>query len=174
MPEGSGEIKSECPSPLPPPLYSLDSLFLTASNLLLTRRPELSEAGFRLPPGHPRSLSPLSCSRPPSCLLLIQGAGPAAPSLTTVTVSTSFFQDLKFSLTNQAPARFTLLMNRYPLKPQYSSLDSWQGPCWPQEDKQKVESVRGGETGSDVISPFTATSFSQVDAITSLKMLTLG
>ena len=117
MPEGSGETKSDCPSPLPPPtpLYNLDSLFLTASNLLLTRHPELLEAGFRPPPGHPRSLSPLSCSRPSCCVLLIRDAGPAAPSPTTVTVSTSFFQDSKFSLTNQAPARFTLWMNGYPL-----------------------------------------------------------
>ena len=63
---------------------------------------------------------------------------------------------------------------RISFKPQYSSLDSRQGPCWPQEDEQRVESIQGGEIGSDVISPFMATSFSQVDAITFLKMLVLG
>lgn len=62
--EGSGETKPDCPSPPPSPLYNLNSLFLTASNLLLTRHPELSEAGFGNPPGYPRSLTSLSCSCP--------------------------------------------------------------------------------------------------------------
>lgn len=158
--------------------YNLDSLFLTASNLVLLHPVHSSEAGFGPPPGvsmectWPLTLV-LSCSPSPDILFWFRTLVTAAPALTTVTVSTSYFQGLKFSLNNQALACFTLdeLPSFAALGVLISRSPTGTLPAPKGSSRWKV--YWASEIWTKVTSPFTAASFNQNGRHHFLKMLAL-